>query len=117
MLVKSGSLTQVTVATSSGEAEYNALVRGAAEALGSKAVGRAWLGDAHRHHDQLGGSEIKGVPAEGWDGNAAAHRGIAVVGAEDRTTHRTRGTDALFFLVSRTYDQRTCVGSRAQWIK
>ena len=38
MLVKSWSSTQATVATSSGEAEHDALVRGAAEALGSKAM-------------------------------------------------------------------------------
>ena len=38
MLVRSWSSTEATVATSSGEAEYNALVRGAAEALGLKAV-------------------------------------------------------------------------------
>ena len=38
MLVMSWTSNQATVATSSGEAEHNALVRGAAEALGLKAV-------------------------------------------------------------------------------
>ncbi len=38
MVVKSWSTTQSTVATSSGEAEYYAMVRGAAEGLGLAAV-------------------------------------------------------------------------------
>ena len=45
-----------SVATSSGQAEYNALVRGAADALlgFEGCVGGAGLGDAYRHHDRLG---------------------------------------------------------------
>ena len=38
MLVKSWSSTQATVAASSGDAKFHALVRGATEALGLKAV-------------------------------------------------------------------------------
>ena len=40
--------SQATFATSSGDAEYNALVRGGAEASEAE-FGRAGLGDAHRH--------------------------------------------------------------------
>ena len=77
------SSTQDTVATSSGEAEQNALVRGATEALGSKSV-----------LDELGWEvpidiKIDSAAAESMgcqQGLGKQHRGEAFVGAGSAST-------------------------------
>ena len=85
MLVKSWSSTQATVGTSKGEAEYNALVRGAAEALGLKAV----LDELCRRMPidiMIESAAAKSILLPAGTGKAAAHGGEAVVGAESGLT-------------------------------
>ena len=64
--MKSWSLTQATVATSSGEAEFNALVRGAAEALGVKA-GLDELGWEMPIDIMTDSAAAKSMRGAGWD--------------------------------------------------
>ena len=76
--MKSLSSTHAIVATSSGEAEYNALVRGAAEALGLKA-GRCPTIDII---SDLAAATSTGV--EAGTGEASTHGGDDLAGCRMR---------------------------------